>query len=117
MQREPGTHVSEARTSGALVLGLFKRLDSTTARAVEERILGAVDAGDHRLVLDLTQLDYISSAGLRVLLVAANRLKVAGGKLALCGLNDHVREVLDIAGLTSLLSIHPSREAALEHMG
>lgn len=109
-------HVSEERGPGVLLLGLSTRLDSTTSKAVEEKILGVIEAGDHRLVLDLTHLEYISSAGLRVLLVAANRLKAVNGKLAVFGLNDHVRDVFDIAGFLSFLSTHSSREEAVEHV-
>jgi len=111
-----GMDVSEERKPGVLLLGLSKRFDSTNAKQVEEKILGVIAAGDHRLVLDLTALDYISSAGLRVLLVAANRLKSAEGKFALFGLNDHVRQVFDIAGFSSFLSTHASREEAIEHV-
>lgn len=109
-------HISEDRQPGVLILGLSKRLDATTAKIVEDRILGLIEAGDHRLVLDLARLEYVSSAGLRVFLLAAKRLKAANGRLALSGLNDHVRQVFDIAGFSSILSIYPSRDEAVRYV-
>ena len=108
--------ISEERRPGVFILGLSKRLDATTAQIVEDRILGVIDAGDHRLVIDLAQLEYVSSAGLRVLLIAAKRLKTANGRLALSGPTDHVRQVFDIAGVTSFLNIHSSRDEAIKHV-
>ena len=54
-------------------------------------------------MLDLGRLDYISSAGLRVVLIAAKRLKSVGGALVLCTLNPSVREVFEISGFASIL--------------
>lgn len=109
-------HISEQRTSGVLILGLSKRLDASTTQTFEDRLLGLIDTGEHRLVLDLTQLEYVSSAGLRLLLLAVKRLRAADGKLALFGLGEHVRQVFEISGFASILSIHGSREAAIAYV-
>jgi anti-anti-sigma factor len=109
--------ITEDCTSGVCVLGLSNRLDSATAKLVEDKIVGLITAGNHRLVLDLAELEYVSSAGLRVFLLAAKRLKAANGALALSGLTDNVRQTFDIAGFSSIFSIHASRAAAIEHVG
>ncbi|MNL88983.1 putative anti-sigma factor antagonist BtrV [compost metagenome] len=58
-----------------------------------------------RLVFDLSSLDYISSAGLRVILLAGKRLRASKGKLVLVGLQTMVREVFDMSGFLSLFAI------------
>ncbi len=113
----PTMQMTEERQSDVCILGLSSRLDATSAKLVEDRILGLIDAGNHRLVLDLARLEYVSSAGLRVFVLAGKRLKAAGGQLALSGLTDNVRQVFDIAGLSSIFSIYPSRDEAITHLG
>ena len=105
--------LTEAKENGVTVLSLSGRLDAASAAATEQKVLGVIDGGADRLVLDCGALDYVSSAGLRILLMAAKRLAAPRGKLALAALKPQVRDVLDIAGFTSLFAIHPSRAAAL----
>jgi len=64
-------------------------------------------------VLDLGEVDYISSAGLRVVLMLAKRQKQNAGKLVLCRLQPEVHEVVDISGFLSILTVVPDRATAL----
>ena len=82
------------------------------AGAFEDKILGRIESGERHVVIDLAQLDYISSAGLRVIVLAGKRLSAANGKMALCSLKDRVREVFDIARLSSIFSIYGSHDDA-----
>jgi anti-anti-sigma factor len=109
-------NISEDRKPGVLILGLSDRLDATTSKTFEDKVLAAIEAGDRRFVIDLAQLEYVSSAGLRVFLMAAKRLNAVNGKLAVSGLNDHVRQVFDLAGFSSILSVYASREEAMKHV-
>src|SRR3546814_8881959 len=95
------------------VVALAGRLDSTSAAETEVRILAQIESGHPRIVVDAAGLDYLSSAGLRVFLVVAKRVKAAGGGLALHSLTDHVREVFEISGFVNVLTVCPSREEAL----
>jgi anti-anti-sigma factor len=79
---------------------------------LEQRILALIDAGEKRLVIDCAQLQYISSAGLRVLLIAAKRLSDSG-KLALAALNNQIRDVFDIAGFSSIFQIYRTQDDAV----
>jgi anti-anti-sigma factor len=88
------------------------RLDGASAPALEATILSAIDGGVQGVLLDCADLTYVSSAGLRVILIAAKRLGAAGGVFALCGLTWQVERILDTSGFTSFLDIHPSVEAA-----
>jgi anti-sigma B factor antagonist len=106
--------ISEDRKADAVILALSGKLDATTAKTFEDRILGVINSGTQRLVVDLSQLDYVSSSGLRVLILAAKRLQTVGGKIVLCSMKDHVRQVFDLAGFSSMLSIYGSRDEAIK---
>lgn len=71
-----------------------------------------LSAGKKCFILDFNRLDYISSAGLKVLLMAAKKTSGIGGKLALSSLKEHVKEVFDIAGFTAIFPICSTREDA-----
>jgi anti-sigma B factor antagonist len=106
--------ISEDTKADAVVLVLSGRLDATTAKTFEDKILGVIGAGVQRLIVDLAQLDYVSSSGLRVFLLAAKRLQNTDRKIALCSLKEHVRQVFDLAGFSSILSIYNSRDEAVK---
>jgi anti-anti-sigma factor len=106
--------INEERKTDMVILGLTGKLDATTAKTFEDKILAEIDSGDRRFVIDLSQLDYVSSSGLRIFLLAAKRLHSAGGKIVLCSLKEHVRQVFDLAGFSSLLSVYGSRDEALK---
>jgi anti-anti-sigma factor len=74
-----------------VILALSGKLDTTNAKTFEDKILGLINSGAQRLVVDLSQLEYVSSSGLRVFLLAAKRLHRSNGKIALYSLNDHIR--------------------------
>ena len=108
--------IRENRKDGLLVLSLEGRLDAITAKVFEEKVLAVIDGGDARFVIDLSRLDYVSSAGLRVFLLASKRLTPAGGKFVLCSLQEPVRQVFDIVGFYSIFSIHDSANEALDSL-
>ena len=104
--------ILEETTGNATILVPLSRVDSATAKAFEARVIAAVGAGAARVVIDFSRLDYISSAGLRVVLVGAKMTR-APRKFALCGMKPQIREVFDVSGFSKILSIHPDRAAAL----
>jgi anti-anti-sigma factor len=104
--------ITERRTGDVVTLSLSGRLDATTAKTFEARILAKIESGDRRFIIDLAQLDYISSAGLRVLVLAAKRLDGGKGKIVLCSLKGPVREVFDIVGFSSTFPIYASHDDA-----
>lgn len=105
--------IQQEQVGSVMVIAPEGRIDSNTAKAFENTVMGAIGADEPQLLLDLGGVDYMSSAGLRVLLMAAKRTKAAGGKLVLCSLRGRVREVLDIAGFSSVLDIQTDRAGAL----
>ena len=101
------------RTSNDIhIVAISGSLDSTTSPEAQKS-LDAVLPGAKKVVLDFSELDYISSAGLRVLLGAAKHLRGSGGTLGMFGLNQSVREVFEISGFSSILSVYQSEAEAL----
>ena len=95
------------------MLALSGRLDQSTAGELEARCADEVDKQTTRLVFDVSELEYVSSAGLRVILATAKRLRGAGGGAAVCGATGVVAEVLAISGFASLLPVTEDPDAAL----
>jgi len=90
------------------------RLDSNTSQSFEKRLLDAISDGIKNVIIDFKDLDYISSAGLRVILKATKTLKREDGKIMLCSMQDYVKEVFEIAGFDSFLPIVPTMDDALK---
>jgi anti-sigma B factor antagonist len=107
-----GLEVIEETSDGILVVSPVGRVDSGTAGTLEKRLLERLAQGERRVVIDLGDVSYISSAGLRVLLLILNKLKALGGRLALCSMGHSVREVFELAGFTTIFVIEGSRELA-----
>ena len=105
--------ITMTRRDPALVVGVRGRLDSTTSSQLEQELLSRIATAERCIVLDCSQLTYITSAGLRAVLVAAKKLKNLDGTLVLCSLNESVWKVFDLAGFTRILSIRPTLQDAL----
>ena len=118
--------IAERRTADIVILCLCGKLDGTTAKTFEEKILTRIDSGDRCFIIDVEELQYISSAGLRVFMLAAKRLDGAKGKLVLCGFKktipyhtlnrilDPVRETFDTAGFFTIFSSYGSHDDAIQ---
>jgi len=96
-----------------LVVKMAGRLDSSTAQAAEDSFTSLLGKPSPYLALDMSQLDYISSAGLRVLLVVAKKLQQAKGKMVLFGLVPNVREVFSISGFDKIFMIETDQDTAV----
>jgi anti-anti-sigma factor len=96
-----------------LVIRPLGRLDSGSAPDFETQVLEALLGGSTRVVLDLSALEYVSSAGLRVILLAGKKLRGNGGRLLLAGLRSNVREVFDMSGFLQLFPVLPTVDEAL----
>jgi stage II sporulation protein AA (anti-sigma F factor antagonist) len=95
------------------VVALQGQINSTNAASIEAEILALITPEQKNLLLDFSALDYISSAGLRLVLVAAKRLKQDAGQLVLCGMQSHISEVFDISGFLAILNVTDTRSNAL----
>ncbi|WP_323018755.1 STAS domain-containing protein [Castellaniella sp.] len=102
-----------SKSGSVLIVQPEGQVNSSNAAAFEADLLVELDKGEQRIVLDLARLDYISSAGLRVILLLAKKLKQAGGALALCAIQPNVREVLEISGFLSILKVYDQKSEAV----
>lgn len=96
--------ISKNLEGDKLTVAVEGRLDTVTAPDLESELKSALE-GVKELVMDFTKLEYISSAGLRVLLAAFKKMDAKGGKMKLTNINEMVREVLDVTGLMSVLTV------------
>ena len=106
--------IIEENHSGINIFKLNGRLDSNTSQGFEKKIFQAIDNGSKNMIIDFKDLDYISSAGLRVILKATKALKREEGKMLLCDMQDYVKEVFEIAGFDSFLPIVGTMDDALQ---
>ncbi|MEW6259586.1 MAG: STAS domain-containing protein [Thermodesulfobacteriota bacterium] len=97
------------------VLSLNGRLDSNASPELDRKIGEIIDGGCTQLVIDFKKLDYITSAGLRIMIKTAKALKGKSGGLVLCEMADYVREVFEIAGFDKFLPIVSTLEEALSY--
>lgn len=89
------------------------RVDSTNAEGLKERLVEIVRSGSSRLVIDLKEVIYISSAGFRTLLIAARTVEQASGRLVLCGIVGQVKKLFDAAAFSDLFTILPTQDEAV----
>jgi anti-anti-sigma factor len=106
--------IKEERQDGVVVVAPVGRIDSTTSGALDAHLMRLAGAGPQRIVIDFAGVDYISSAGLRVMLALAKRTRDSRGALALASLGDGVRQVFELAGFLPLFSVEPTRERAIQ---
>jgi len=110
-------NITDHRVGNTLVITAEGRLDSQSAQDFQKKVLNCIDSGEKSILLDFSMIDYISSAGLRVILTSAKRQKEGKGKLAVCSLVDNVREVFRVSGFETIVDIFPDRETALIKLG
>jgi anti-sigma B factor antagonist len=107
-------NISTREEGGVTVVGVEGNLDTNTAPDAQQHLDGLQDGGAQKILVNFTDLDYISSAGLRVLLATAKRISASGGSLRICGLNETVSEVFEISGFSVILNVFGSEADALE---
>jgi len=96
-----------------LVAEIDGRIDGVTAREFEETVTSEISNREGPVVCDLSSVSYVSSAGLRSILVIAKRLSKAGAPFSVCGLSGPVAEVFRVSGFDKIIKAHENRQDAL----
>lgn len=104
--------VIETSAGGTTTLRIVGRVDSSVSEQLEQKVL-AVVSRDDRIVLDLRDTNYVSSAGLRSFILFAKHAHSRNRMIALCGIHEEIAEIFDLAGLLQLFTIYDSPEAAV----
>ena len=105
--------VTTERQDGVLSAQVGGRIDGSNAAEFEEAIRTAMEESDQAVIMDFEKLVYISSAGLRAILLTAKSLGNRNAKLTLCSLSDQIREIFEISGFDKIITIHSSKAEAL----
>ena len=101
----------------AQIFDLSGRMDAVSSQAAIARVYAAISAGARHVLLDMSQVTFLSSSGLRALLLVRKELLAQSGELRLCALKPQVREVFTLTGFTQVFAIHSTREEALRAFG
>ena len=105
--------ISIERQDGMLIARTTGRVDGTNAQEFQDALTDAIETSDRLVLLDLGQLSYISSAGLRVILLTAKAIGRQDAELAVCSLSDPVREVFEISGFDQIIPVRDSQAEAI----
>lgn len=100
-----------------VVFQLAGRIDAATSPSVENAVNTAVGGGAKRVIFDMNGVGYVSSAGLRVILLAAKKAQAAGGGMSVCGLQAGVQQVFDVSGFGKIVPITSSVTDARAKLG
>ena len=105
--------IESIREGGALIARAEDRVDGTNAKAFQDDLASVIDESDRTVILDLERVFYISSAGLRAILLTAKALRRQEARLAVCCLSERVREVFQISGFDKIIAVHPTVPEAM----
>ena len=101
---------------GTIVITLTRRFDTDSAPLIENELQPVIGQHPERVLFDFSKTDYISSAGIRVLLKSTRSITEGGGTVAFSSLCDQVQYIFEIAGFTKVFTIYKTRDKALKHM-
>ena len=107
------THKEE---SGILFIAIKGQLDVVTAPSAEKSINEILERGGDRLLFDFSELEYLSSAGLRVVLSAAKKIKRREGRIVLCAMQGYVKEIFEVSGFTSIIPTKDTVESGIAEL-
>lgn len=108
--------LDQAIINDVVVFSMRGRLDGNTALEFEQNVLAGLENGATKIVFDCSELDYINSSGLRVMVMAYQRLHDRDGRIAVCSLKDYIQEIFDISGYNQIFALHPDCAEALRQM-
>ncbi len=107
--------IQQAKVGDVNVYRVSGRIDSDTADTLWQTASQALEEGTKKIIVNCEELDYISSAGLRTLLIIAKHVRPQNGIVALCNLTSQIKSVMDIAGISTCIKIYGNLEDALRH--
>jgi anti-sigma B factor antagonist len=108
-----GLEVNANEVNDIVIVKLVGNLDTNTAPDAETEINKWLENGALKMIINLEQTNYVSSAGLRIFLATAKKITASGGVVKLCNTNDVVQEILDISGFSTILDVKKTEEEAL----
>jgi anti-anti-sigma factor len=105
--------IKEEKQEDVIIVTIDDHLDTAAAPGFETKLLGLIDGGERKVLIDCGPLEYVNSAGLKVFLLAAKRLEAVGGQFILCALAPSVLMIFEMIGFTRIMKIAATREDGL----
>jgi len=109
--------IKEEKHGDVMIVNIDDHLDTAAAPQFEQRLLGLIDAGERKVLVDCSKLEYVNSAGLKVFLLAAKKLEPVKGTMIISCLAPSVLMIFEMIGFTRIMKISPTREDALRAFG
>ena len=109
-------NISITEEKGVSIIDLNGNLDTNTSPEVEKSTNALIAADKHKIIMDLSNTGFVSSAGLRIFLSTAKQLTAKGGVFKICSPNDVVKEILDMSGFSTILDVKNNLEEAVSAM-
>jgi anti-anti-sigma factor len=109
--------INAERDGATLIAKTEGRVDGTNATEFQDALRNVITSDDKAVILNFEELSYISSAGLRVILLTAKDMRTANVRFAVCSLSQSVRDVFTISGFDQIIDIHDDQQAALGAVG
>lgn len=110
-----GVEITEAMRGNILVLSIRGRLDAISTPAAEKIIFERITKDKNKVVFNFSDVGYLSSAGMRLLLRTTKKLKTLSGKLVVCDVPENVMDVLKMSGFDHFIELSKTEEEALTH--
>jgi len=107
--------VIEDRMGDATMLRVVGRVDSSVAKQLETKVADVISR-DGAIIVDLKDMNYVSSAGLRSFIMLAKHAHAKNQTISLCAMRDEVTEIFEISGLLELFAVHDTVEAAVARL-
>jgi anti-sigma B factor antagonist/stage II sporulation protein AA (anti-sigma F factor antagonist) len=108
-----GLNIQDQDVNGTKVVRLEGRLDAVSSTILEKKLKQIAESGKHHVALDFAKLEYLSSAGMRLLLSETKKFKSLQGSFCLFAIHENVMEIIKMAGFERILSIYPHEKEAL----
>ena len=109
--------INAERDGATLIAKTEGRVDGTNATEFQDALRNVITSDDKAVILNFEELSYISSAGLRVILLTAKDMRTANVRFAVCSLSQSVRDVFTISGFDQIIDIHDDQQAAVGAVG
>jgi anti-sigma B factor antagonist len=106
--------INEKKTGQCVIIGITGRLDTTNYSILEKKLMELIESHHDKILVECSNMDYVSSSGLRILLMALKKITMVKGKFVLCGLQENIREIFEISGFTNIFEIYSSQDEALK---
>ena len=98
------------------VVNIKGRVDASNSGQIHERLMDEIEGGCNKLVVDFSEVTYISSAGLRILIYASKAVIKNSGSFSICSVSKNIEKIFQISGLTGLFNIHSDLQSSLKDL-